>query len=174
MDKKQVVIQLTLNSVYFFIMVGVFIYGEIPILIGKDLFLPARLYDPPDMMRGNYLRLWYDISSLPRNISNEEFKREQKVYVYLDEHGNPVKLSRNLEKLHSPFSHVIRGKIGRVWSDSIRIDYGLEAYFTSPEIAKRLEERWDELKLIAHIKTTPWGDARLYNIIEERAPLSPN
>jgi uncharacterized membrane-anchored protein len=114
---------------------------------GRTIYLRTAPIDPRDAMRGDYVRLTYDISRVPRALcrgrlvaTNETFEalpRDTKVYAALrvNEHGEGELDALSIERPADGL--FVRGRTDRSWSENLQVRYGLEAFFT--EQGKGLE-----------------------------------
>ena len=99
----------------------VFHYGEV-------LLLRTRPVDPRDILRGDYMILNYDISTLPA-ANNIELKTGQKVFVALEKHGEfyeALAVSAEIPKINSQ-QRIAQATVEHPWN-SPRLAYGIERF----------------------------------------------
>ena len=109
---------------------------------GREILLETQPVDPRDLLRGDFVRLNYTISDIPREkflpaVTNE-LPADKTVYVALALSGtnqfwNVTRASLN--KISPEGGEVIlRGKSEWSWrsgSGFVRVEYGLEKYFVA-------------------------------------------
>ncbi len=117
---------------------------------GRTIFLRSAPLDPRDVMRGDYVRINYDISRVPRalcrgelgstNRTFESVRRDTRVYAALrtNETGVAELVGLSLERPASGL--FISGRTEGSWGGMLQVRYGIEAYFTQQGHAARLEE----------------------------------
>lgn len=154
---------------------------------GEEIVLSVEPVDPRDLLRGDYVILSYNISSLPRSLFAatlpEEAGRNEDVVIFVrlkpDADGifQPVaaRYGEKLEAAPSEGEIDIRGQTERRWSRSgefIFVDYGIERFYVPEgegrEIESNLRERSFRMKVAvgsdgtAQIKSFHDGDKLLY------------
>jgi uncharacterized membrane-anchored protein len=118
---------------------------------GKTVWLRTAPIDPQDAMRGDYVRLDYDISRVERalwrdglavtNQVQDLARRDTKVFASLrvapDSRAEIVSLSdqRPAEGLF------LRGRIEPSWGSTLKVRYGIEAFFMEQGRAEKLENQ---------------------------------
>jgi uncharacterized membrane-anchored protein len=72
------------------LLAGIIIYRQYWVATGERIILVTEPVDPRDVFRGDYVRLYYEISSLDLNQLGvkERFKRGDRVYVLLEKNEN--------------------------------------------------------------------------------------
>lgn len=120
-----------------------------PLWVGQELKLETVPIDPRSKFRGQYVRLNYKVSLLSQDLFDEniqQFRSGERVYVSIEQRGEswqPTLVSRE-RPIAGTF---LRGRVdGRFWQGGdLRVRYGIEAYFASPERARELERRnWQQ------------------------------
>ncbi|MCF7707728.1 MAG: GDYXXLXY domain-containing protein [Verrucomicrobia bacterium] len=116
---------------------------------GTEVQLRVLPIDPRDVMRGDYVRLNYNISNIDRDICKgilakgnskaSDLPRDTKIYVALEvnDAGIAKAVTASLEQPEDTL--FIRGRLNRAYNTRIRLRYGIEAYFMEQEKAKQLE-----------------------------------
>lgn len=127
---------------------------ELIVRTGETVWLRTAPVDPQDLFRGDYVRLSYDLSTIPRSAWRGQLAQrveaverkgwrgraplqEEPVYVALKQgESGTMELDFVADErpAHGPF---LRGRIESVWGSALRVRYGLEAYFV--EQGKGLE-----------------------------------
>ena len=117
---------------------------------GRTIYLRTAPIDPRDAMRGDYVRLTYEISRVPRSLcrgrlaaTNETFEtlpRDTKVYAALreNEHGQGELVALSLEPPADGL--YLRGRTEHSWGGNLQVRYGLEAFFMEQGKGLELEK----------------------------------
>lgn len=141
---------------------GVFIlYLSWPLLTGKIIILATRPVDPFDILRGQYIIINYEISTIP---VIRDAKEGNSVYVILKEDEN--KIWRYQEaSLSKPVGTFIKGTIKSIYGDNMQIEYGVEQYFfeRNAELPRR--------DLTVEAKISSSGQARISNLLYQGKPV---
>ncbi len=100
---------------------------------GTEVVLKTRPVDPRDLFRGDYVRLGYEIGTLPKRLVPDGLVLAEGETVVLrlrlDPAGaEPLAVGRDLPPA-GPGEALIRGRVLSSWSDDIRVAYGIETYF---------------------------------------------
>lgn len=120
---------------------------------GRTLFLRTAPVDPNDPMRGDYVRLQYEISTVPKELCSGAVRqwfaadartarsgfRDRKVYAQLqvNAHGVAELVMLSDEKPESgPF---LRGRVQYLRGDTVDVQYGIEALFMQQGKARAFE-----------------------------------
>jgi len=118
---------------------------------GRTIYLRTAPLDPRDVMRGDYVRLNYEVSRVPRslcrgsltdtNSAREWPPRGTRVYASLREDEEGVAELVALSDRRPSGGLFIRGRTERSWGQHVAVRYGLEAYFMEQGKAVELEQR---------------------------------
>src|SRR6267378_4505919 len=120
-------------------------------LTGRPVYFRSAPVDPRDVMRGDYVRLSYDISHVPReswrgpfpprSTNLDAMPRDTRVYasLQLQEGGVAQLVSLGLEQPHDGV--YIRGRTEASTPGQINVRYGLEALFLEQGKGEELETR---------------------------------
>lgn len=124
--------------VQFVLIVLVFLNAYLPLLLGDELRVRARGYDPHDIFSGNFVRLDYGIrvkeDELPQDRQIKEF------FVLLVDENNDEVFEFGKILLDEPQNELyIKAKRSHRWSDSLEI--GAEKYFAPKEKALEIERK---------------------------------
>jgi uncharacterized membrane-anchored protein len=116
---------------------------------GRTVYLRTAPLDPRDPMRGDYVRLSYDISRVPRVLgrgqlaaANESFEaiaRDTTVYALLRTNQDGLSELASLSLERPAGGLFLRGRTESSWGDTLQVRYGLEAYFMEQGKAGDLE-----------------------------------
>ena len=146
MNRKKIVIGL-LAVVLFqgVVLAGEYLNAVYPHWTGTEIRLKTVPVDPRSLFRGNYARLRYDISTLPRKLykGQQALRENELLYVSLVENKEGLFEASEI-MLQKPDSGLfIRGRLERrLWtrSDDVRLRYGIEAFFAQKQDALALEK----------------------------------
>lgn len=118
---------------------------------GRTVYLRTAPLDPRDVMRGDYVRLNYEVSRVPRalwqgspadtNSAREWPPRATKVYALVREDEEGVAELVALTDRRPDEGVFIRGRSEPSWGTHVSVRYGLEAYFMEQGKAWGLEQR---------------------------------
>ncbi|MCG6536465.1 MAG: GDYXXLXY domain-containing protein [Syntrophales bacterium LBB04] len=119
------------------ILLTIVAYKQYIISTGQRILLPTRLYDPRDMLKGEYVRLSYDFSQFNTSTfgANEQFKKDDAIYVTLRENDNGTYSAEAIGKTAPKGEIFIRGKVKSAYKYPtgtvvIREDSGLKREFS--------------------------------------------
>ncbi len=129
---------------------------------GQDVLLKVEPIDPRDLLRGDYVRLNYDIREIPLKLvtnapSGDAVPAERTIFVRLgkDEDGYWRPRSASLDQpaaVPAAGEVVIRGTVSTLWSTgedtSYSVNYGIDRYYV-PE--------GEGLAIEADMRTRPFG-----------------
>jgi uncharacterized membrane-anchored protein len=142
---------------------------------GREIVLPIRPVDPRDLFKGDYVRLGYDVTSVPmRLLEGPPPQRLEPVYVVLEKKEDrwlPARMSRAMPNETSPDRIVLKGRAAHGWwpansrdgAEDVR--YGIEHYFVPEGEGRRLETLAGEKKLAAVIAVDSGGNAAIKGLI---------
>jgi uncharacterized membrane-anchored protein len=126
--------------------------------------------DPRSLFRGNYARLRYEISRLPKSLyqGDRPFRENEPVFVTLETDNEGISSAREILLEAPAQGSFIRGRVKNRWrnQDEIRISYGIEAYFAPKREALALERRLRSGAL-AEVSLASNGKAALKSILAE-------
>jgi uncharacterized membrane-anchored protein len=130
-----------------------------PLITGKTYILKTMPIDPFDILRGQYMSIRYDIST----ISNSGLSQEdagKTIYIILSKNNSIWEYSGfSFEKpLNGDF---IKGKISRVSGNNAQIEYGIEQYFFERNA------RIDARNMRVEVKASSSGQSRISKLLDE-------
>lgn len=107
---------------------------------GTEVNLKIVPVDPRDLFRGDYVILRYEISTLSKNLYMDpmEISEGQTVFVQLAEKDG-YHIARRINRIEPEYGIYLRGKIKRITSSNMRIEYGIESYFVPEGTGRDLE-----------------------------------
>jgi uncharacterized membrane-anchored protein len=130
---------------------------------GEEVTLAVRPVDPRDLLRGDYVILSYQISTLDQNSlgGDRDFMADEPIYVTLAPQGD-VWVASAIHKTmpRDAKGPVIRGTVGRVTAAAANcpapcpqygVTYGLEKFFVPEGEGRALEQLRNEEKLTADV-----------------------
>lgn len=140
MKTKLLILVLALQTAW---ILGTAIVHENILRVGQIVLLETQPVDPRDLLRGDFVRLNYKISDVPRERFfspplNGELASGTTVYVALvpDATNNFSEVHRASTEWFSPASNevIMRGRAAESWrnrSGTVHVEYGLEQYFVA-------------------------------------------
>jgi len=147
---------------------------------GTEITLQTRPVDPRDFLRGDYVTLSYDISSVPAGEWKGKLPQNRAPIVY-------VKLAPKADGFYGVVSvHVdpvpvsgkevlIRGRVAN-WRwctgcESLLVTYGLEKFFVPEGEGRELEQARNQRKLAIVAAVTPAGRAAIKRLLLDGKPV---
>lgn len=124
------------------VLAGEYLVAAYPRWTGEEVRLKVRPVDPRSLFRGNYARLVYDISRLPTNLAEKEFRAGDVVYVRLVPNDQGIRTATGIHEEPGDDAVYIRGRVKSA-ADEYVLRYGIEAWFAPKKKALALE---DELR----------------------------
>lgn len=150
----------------FFILTGVYAKAQLPLWTGLEVRVKTIPRDPRSLFRGNYARLNYAFSSIPRiHLGSESAIRiGEIVYISLQKNADMLYEYASASLVKPRDGVFIRGRVTSVRSDKVHIHYGIDAYFAPKQEALRLEKQLRSGAL-AVLMVTSAGQAGLKEIV---------
>ncbi len=120
---------------------------------GRIVQLRTAPVDPNDPMRGDYQRLSYEISSVPRALCRgavlkwldqspkSDAVRDRRVYAWLTVGADGMAELAGLSDRAPTDGLYLRGRVEWIYGDVVNVRYGIEALFQSQKRAKEFEDR---------------------------------
>lgn len=137
---------------------------------GREIILTVNPVDPRALFRGDYVILNYDVASITTPGSRKDLKRNDTVYLTLQQQGDGswthVNMSADFPQIKTAQA-VLRGRIQSVWHDekqgqsTVRLKFGIENYFVPEGTGRRLEKQVGDRKVRAIIALAGDGEAAL-------------
>jgi uncharacterized membrane-anchored protein len=163
-----------------FALLGLMVADRVEILReGVEVTLQARPVDPRDVLRGDYVTLNYDISSLPAGPLKDQpaGTRNPTVFVELAPNSDgiyeAISVHADAVAVNSP-EVVIRGRVAYgascgltrgLFCDRLQIRYNLESYFVPEGEGRKLEQARDQRKLMVVAAVAPSGRAAIKRLV---------
>jgi uncharacterized membrane-anchored protein len=162
------------------------VYDRVRVLReGSDVTLQTRPVDPRDFLRGDYVVLNYEISSLPAGALKDTPSQGRGTPVF-------VKLARKGDGFHEAVSvHtepvpvadgevLIRGRVvagancgstQRLFCERLQINYGIERYFVPQDEGREIERSRNQGKVSVVAAVTPAGRAAIKRLLLGGKPV---
>ncbi len=158
-------------------LIGLMVADRVMILrTGVEVTLQTRPLDPRDFLRGDYVVLGYDISTLSTSALKDE---------RLPGPGTPVfvKLAPNRDGFYEAISAhaapvdvaspgvLIRGHIVGSLGNRLQVRYGIERYFVPEGEGRNLENARNQRKLTIVAAVAPTGRAAIKRLLIDGEPV---
>lgn len=125
---------------------------------GRTVYLRTAPIDPRDPMRGDYVRLGYEIASVPAAACRDELVewikeaekshrrtyRDRRVYAVLEVGGDGVGRIVTLSNRKPRDGVVLRGRIAWINTEGVQVRFGIEAFFMQQGKALEFEREQRE------------------------------
>jgi uncharacterized membrane-anchored protein len=159
------------------VLAGLYLNSVYPHYWGEEVTLEIEPVDPRSLFRGQYARLAYGIGNIPVDKLNRSERANRSslrlgeiVYATLTKRGAfHVVESIQLERPEGGL--FIRGRVEREQllsrHNNIALNYGIEAFFATPEKAIEIERhaRSRDSVTLAKVMIAPNGKAALVDIV---------
>jgi uncharacterized membrane-anchored protein len=143
---------------------------------GREIVVSVVPVDPRDLLRGDYVRMNYSISTLPSSLVHEPegIAQGTPVFVTLERQGQPEEakwaaVAISTVRPTAPEADdkvVLRGITQWWWRESgIRVAYGIESYFVQEDTGHDLEKATREGTVKAVISVGRDGNAAIKGLI---------
>ena len=166
-------------------LIAVMVYDRVRVLReGSEVTLQTRPVDPRDFLRGDYVVLDYDISTLPAGDLKDtpsqgrgtpvfvKLARKGGVYEALSVHTEPVPVGDGEVLIRGRVvSGATCGANRRVFCDRLRVTYGIERYFVPQDEGKEIEHARNQGKVSIVASVTPAGRAAIKRLLLDGKPV---
>jgi len=143
---------------------------------GREITLPIIPVDPRDLFRGEYVRLAYQVGTVPMSQLEGPRPRENAAfYVVLEKKPDgawqTAKMTRAMPAETSPDRIVLKARMNYSWptlvsaTATVRVRYGIESYFVPEGQGKKLENLAREKKLAALVAVDARGNAAIKGLL---------
>ncbi len=159
-------------------LVSVMVFDRIQILRqGTEVKLHTRAVDPRDLLRGDYVTLNYDITSVA-SAEAKDLPREKIVFVELvpktDGFYEAVSVHREPVPVAKP-GVLIKGRVIGSFitptSSQVRVSYGIEKYFVPQGEGREIEQARNQGKVSVIAAVTPAGRAAIKRLLIDDKPV---
>ncbi|MEK7631111.1 MAG: GDYXXLXY domain-containing protein [Patescibacteria group bacterium] len=154
MSNKKLLLFIVFVALQLAVIGGFFAQRLYTLSTGTQVVLRTVPVDPRDLIRGEYVALRYEISTISQYLSDEKFSVGDTVYVTLEKNSyDDVWRATGVSKNQpTDYSTAIKGKVTSIPKDTPRnvwdrgvsglgIEYGIERYFVEAGQGKELERR---------------------------------
>jgi uncharacterized membrane-anchored protein len=146
---------------------------------GSDVTLQTRPLDPRDFLRGDYVVLGYDISSVPAGALKDERSagrgtpvfvkiapNQDGFYEAISVHATPVEVTSPEVLIRGRVvSGAECGKDRRAFCGTLQVRYGIERYFVPEGEGRKLESARNQRKLTIVAAVAPSGRAAIKRLL---------
>lgn len=149
-------------------------FNEYTLRQGKTILLKTEPIDPRDLLRGDYVVLQYEISTI--DLKTIEFisplEEGDTVYIGLKRDGKyykPLLLNKTISETKNGIIY-IRGRVFQKTDSVIVVMYGIENYYV-PEGKGREIEKFVGKGLSVEVKVDRYGFSKISKLyLEEKEP----
>jgi uncharacterized membrane-anchored protein len=152
---------------------------------GTEVKLQTRPIDPRDLLRGDYVVLGYDISTVASGalFKQPSSSRHPVVYVKLAPKPDGLYVALSVHTAVVPVTSpevLIRGTVaygascepdGQSFCDKLQIRYNLEKYFVPEGEGRKLEDARNQRKLTIVAAVLPSGRAAIKRLLLDGQPV---
>ncbi|AJC79082.1 GDYXXLXY domain-containing protein [Rhizobium etli bv. phaseoli str. IE4803] len=164
------------------VILGTVIQSRASILTnGTEVLLKTAPVDPRDFLRGDYVVLNYDISTVPVQTVSGGIPAEpgeRTLWVRLKKQGDgfwTVTESSFHTLPPQPETVILRSQPfysgGLAAGDSIRVEYGIERYYVPEGQGKPLEEARNDGNVAIAVRVSPDGSAQIRSLLVDGKPV---
>ena len=164
--------------------VAAMVMGQVSILReGKEVKLATVPVDPRDLLRGDYVVLSYDISTLDlKHLKGDPaFERNQPVYVVLAPGAEGYFVPRAAHRALPQVSGdelVLQGRVSSAICNEaenrctrLSVKYGLESYFVPEGHGRRIEDVRDKKRVAVVAGVNAKGQSRIKRLLLDGVSL---
>ena len=148
---------------------------------GAEVLLKTAPVDPRDFLRGDYVVLNYDISSVPvqtvsGGIPAEPGERTLWVRLKKQEDGFWTVIESSFHELSpQPETVILRSQPfysgGLAAGDSIRVEYGIERYYVPEGEGKPIDEARNDGNVAISVRVSPDGSPQIRSLLVDGKPV---
>jgi uncharacterized membrane-anchored protein len=142
---------------------------------GREITLPIIPVDPRDVFRGEYVRLGYEVGTVPAQLLDGPAPRRNRAFYVVLEKGEggawkPVKVSRAMPLETGADRIVLKARSRWDWparttEQKVNVRYGIESYFVPEGEGRRLEQLARAKKMAALVAVDSRGNAAIKGLI---------
>ena len=167
-------------------LIAAMVYDRVRVLrAGTEVTLQTRPVDPRDFLRGDYVVLNYDISSLPAGTLQGQPAEGRRPYEYvkLAPRSDGVHEAQSVHAERVPTSGrevLIRGRVSwgthcgqsrREFCDRLQLIYGIERYFVPEGEGRGIESARNQGKVQIVATVTSSGRAAIKRLLLDGKPV---
>jgi len=127
------------------ILLAMIIKPQATVLLGQEIMLETKAYDPTDLFRGDYVAINFAISEIPKSKVDLPVDKinGKNLYVSLKQEGKYYVVDQ-VSETKPKLGVYLKGKFQQIYSpvnevDTFRVDYSLDKYFLEQGSGKDLE-----------------------------------
>lgn len=142
------------------------VYLSWPLLTGKTYILDTMPVDPFDVIRGQYIEIRYEISTI--NLMGDEFSSEdvgKNIYVLLEEDEEGISRFKEASFEKPDANDFIKGEIKSVGNGRVDVEYGIEQFFFERDA------KFSTRGMQVEVKVDNSGQARINRLMKDGEEL---
>ena len=159
--KKQFLGLILVCCLVLLVLLSFIFYNQFPIWTGKQIILKTNPVDPFDPFKGQYMQINYEIST----IQNSNFSIGDSVYILLNKDESGIWRYSNYSKTKPESGDFILGKVGYVYGNTARIEYGVEQYYFERNA------QFATSNLTIELKVASSGRASIIQLLQDGKPI---
>ena len=137
--------------------------------LGRHVTLAAAPISPRELQSGDFVRLSYTISQVPRTLWRGKAapKRRQSIYILLNTRTSPSSTVAGVyadAPTPTAGQAVLRGWVASVYPRSLALRFGLERYYVPGDSPLRREKIGRTHPLQVQVSIAPWGQASIAGV----------
>jgi len=161
------------------VLIAIMVIDRVRVLrTGVEVKLHTHAVDPRDFLRGDYVTLGYDMSTLPAGDLKETPFRSATIFVKLapDEEGFYKPISVHSQPVAVDGKELLmRGRVrspcGQVYCDTLWLSYGIERYFVPEGEGRAIELSRNAGKVAVVAAVTSSGRAAIKRLLIDGKPI---
>lgn len=150
------------GSILLLFLIGFGLYLAWPLLTGAKIILATQPVDPFDPLRGQYIIIRYEISTL-QGISAQE---GETLYVQLQDDAEGIARFVSATTTQPSSGLFMKGIVERVAGNQVFVKYGIEQYFFEKGA------QFDTRDIQVEARVDSFGQARIVQLLHDKKPLS--
>ncbi len=154
------------------ILVGMVGFRQFTLTTGANVLLETTPIDPRSLFRGDFVRLNYQISEVPRLGFVGQFATGDTLFIRLRQ-GDLFAQPASVHKEYPPVleNHVvIKGKVTGNFRDRIRVRYGIESFFIPEGEGRALERPEPGSKVTILVAVDRFGNSAIKTVLVDGEP----
>lgn len=167
-------------------LISVMVYDRVQVLrAGTEVTLQTRPIDPRDFLRGDYVVLNYEISSLLAGALKDTpsqgrgtpvfvklTRRPDGIYQAVSVHAEPVPVGEGEALIRGrALGGATCGSDRRQFCETLFINYGIERYFVPQDDGKEIERSRNQGQVSVVVAVTPGGRAAIKRLLLGGKPV---
>lgn len=144
------------------IALGFILYLSWPLLTGKTIVLATQPVDPFDILRGQYITIRYEVSTVPF-VQGAEVG--DTVYVSVQEDSSRVWRFQSVSLTKPSAGTFLKGEVERISGGEMSVNYGIEQFFFERDAQFQTRD------LTVEAKVSSSGQARISDLLVNGTPV---